>query len=258
MIKLYISIISHGHEELLINNPELIVLANIDFIELIIKDNKSNFRLKSYCESNRIHYISTIKEDGFGKNNNIVFDYAVDAGLSDLDWFLIVNPDVIIDEVQITKLMSILLNTQEKFFTINLFQNDEMNLFDNSVRRFPSIKNIFKIFSSSQFTEHYDKHLLPDFSSVEWASGAFLVIKPSLYRQVGGFDEKYFMYFEDVDLCYRIYKETGFNLLFLKDVHAVHKGAFRNRNIFSRHFLWYISSMFRFLSKRIFSSITRG
>jgi N-acetylglucosaminyl-diphospho-decaprenol L-rhamnosyltransferase len=57
-----------------------------------------------------------------------------------------------------------------------------------------------------------------------WVSGACLAIRRDLFTQVGGFDEKYFMYFEDVDLGYRLGKQ-GFTNLYVPEVSITHIGG---------------------------------
>jgi GT2 family glycosyltransferase len=70
----------------------------------------------------------------------------------------------------------------------------------------------------------------PDFlqkespSAVAWVSGACLLIKRELFEQLGGFDETFFMYFEDVDLCKRS-REIGFSVLFCPSVTIRHQGG---------------------------------
>ena len=67
---------------------------------------------------------------------------------------------------------------------------------------FPSIltpfKRIFKKKSEYSFSEKkvYD---------VDWISGMFMLFESSLFRNIGGFDEQFFLYYEDVDICKRVH-----------------------------------------------------
>jgi GT2 family glycosyltransferase len=56
---------------------------------------------------------------------------------------------------------------------------------------------------------------------VDWANGACLLVRRGLFEQVGGFDERFFMYFEDVDLCRRIH-QRGYRVRHVGDVEVVH------------------------------------
>lgn len=57
--------------------------------------------------------------------------------------------------------------------------------------------------------------------AVDWISGACLMIRTSLWKQLGGFDEDFFMYMEDVDLCHRV-RKAGFLVGYIPDVEVVH------------------------------------
>lgn len=64
-----------------------------------------------------------------------------------------------------------------------------------------------------------------DPAAVDWVSGAALAIRRPIFEELGGFDERFFMYFEDVDLCWRA-KQTGYAVRFLPDVAILHhRGA---------------------------------
>lgn len=58
----------------------------------------------------------------------------------------------------------------------------------------------------------------------EWVSGAALVVKKNVFEKVGGFDEKYFMYFEDIDLCWRI-KIIGYGVALADSAKVIHLGG---------------------------------
>ncbi|MDE1292895.1 hypothetical protein [Vibrio aestuarianus] len=93
---------------------------------------------------------------------------------------------------------------------------------------------------------------MPDRSIVDWAAGSFLVFQADLYKKLNGFDENYFMYFEDVDICFRARKYYDQNVVYLSNIKAIHQGGYQNRKIFSKHFRWYFSSLLRFLFKSTF------
>ena len=63
---------------------------------------------------------------------------------------------------------------------------------------------------------------------VGWLSGALLMVARSSFEKVGGFDEEYFMFFEDVDLCYRL-KQAGYRTVYVPDARALHEGAHSTR-----------------------------
>ena len=56
--------------------------------------------------------------------------------------------------------------------------------------------------------------------AVDWAAGSFLLFKASLFRKLGGFDPGYFMYCEDIDICWRAQKLFNQQLLFNPNIKA--------------------------------------
>lgn len=67
---------------------------------------------------------------------------------------------------------------------------------------------------------------------VDWVSGAALMVKSDLFRSLKGFDEKIFMYMEDVDLCFRA-KRKGYQTYFYPDINIVHKGQGSSNRAFA-------------------------
>lgn len=101
-----------------------------------------------------------------------------------------------------------------------------------SARSIPSIRNgighafFANIWQSNPWTKKYlsEAHLQNTTVPTGWVSGACLAIKKELFTQVNGFDDHYFMYFEDVDLGYRLGK-LGFTNLYLPGVSITHIGG---------------------------------
>ena len=71
----YISIVSHGHEMFIKNNKELNNIAKRDDVTVVILDNLNSESLSDICNQNNFDYISNDKKQGFGKNNNKIFQY---------------------------------------------------------------------------------------------------------------------------------------------------------------------------------------
>ena len=252
MAQIYISIVSHGNDDDIINNFNLKEINLLDNVTVIIRDNLSSNRLKTYCEGNNIKYNSSDTVLGFGANNNINFEVASDLGMKKTDWFVLFNPDLDISATMIKKLSNTISTYSSQLFAINLFFDAEFSKMEYSLRKFPTFISFFNILKGKSFTEAYNKGCLTDGSIVDWAAGSFLVFKTDLYEKLNGFDEDYFMYFEDVDICYRANKLYSQHVTYLSDIKAIHEGGYQNRKLFSQHFRWYFSSLFRFLSKTTF------
>lgn len=77
---------------------------------------------------------------------------------------------------------------------------------------------------------------------VHWVSGAFMVFKSSVFRELGGFDERYFMYCEDVDICLRM-QLAGYGLAHAaaKVIHNTRRSTLKS----PRHLAWHVRSLLR-------------
>ncbi|MFH1353868.1 MAG: glycosyltransferase family 2 protein [bacterium] len=72
-------------------------------------------------------------------------------------------------------------------------------------------------------TRHFTQQRVPlQPASVGWVSGGAMLIRRNLFRQLGGFDPRFFLYWEDVDLCYRA-RQAGHQIIFLPQAKAVHQ-----------------------------------
>lgn len=252
MTRIYISIVSHGNDDDIIKNNNLKKISKLDFVTILIKDNLSSEKLKHYCVDNCFEYYASDKQLGFGANNNINFKLASTLGMQKSDWFVLCNPDIDISVDMINKLFDNVANYPSQLFAINLYFDPQFSQMELSLRRFPSFLSFFNVLKGKPFTISYDKANLSDGSIVDWAAGSFLVFRADLYDKLNGFDESYFMYFEDVDLCQRASTFYGQPVIYLKDVKAVHRGGYQNRKLLSKHFRWYLTSLFRFLIKSTF------
>jgi GT2 family glycosyltransferase len=255
MPKIYISIVSHHNDDHIILNADLREINRLDNVTVIIRDNVASSKLKDYCFNNEFQYNSSNNLLGFGANNNKNFELAVDLGMVDDDWFILINPDVAISAEMIEKLSDSIGGGGSKLFAINLFSDEQFTSMEQSLRKYPTFFSFMNVFKGKSFTEAYQKVELSDYSEVDWAAGSFLVFNANLYKSLNGFDEKYFMYFEDVDICFRANKLFGEKTTYLRDIQATHEGGYQNRNIFSPHFRWYFKSLFRFLFKSTFRKV---
>jgi GT2 family glycosyltransferase len=66
---------------------------------------------------------------------------------------------------------------------------------------------------------------------VDWVSGCFLLVRAQLLKQLGGFDEQFFYYYEDLDLCRRIW-QAGYQILYLPEVTITHLGGHSTKKRF--------------------------
>ena len=66
--------------------------------------------------------------------------------------------------------------------------------------------------------------------SVDWVSGSCILVRREAFSEIGGFDERYFLYWEDADLCRRL-RNAGWSIRFRPDTRVVHVGARSSRTV---------------------------
>ncbi|MDQ6927662.1 MAG: glycosyltransferase family 2 protein [Actinomycetota bacterium] len=162
--------------------------------------------------------------------SNLGFGTAANRGVAatDTEFVMILNPDAIV-EPGATKMLVDALDTQPALAVVGpRVENPDGTLYP-SARRFPdlvvAIGHAFGGFvrPDNRFTRNY-KMLDQDrtqSSDVDWVSGTCMLARRSAFDQVGGFDESYFMYVEDVDLCWRL-SEAGWKIGYEPRARVVH------------------------------------
>ena len=187
--------------------------------------------------------VSIIRNDapkGFGANHNAAF--RVVSG----DYFCVLNPDVRLPANPFPAL-ALLLDAPRAGVAAPLATNAQGQL-EDSARRFPTLGRLalkfFNMLAGRRPSSDYEAQgrlIEPD-----WTSGLFMLFKTAGYEAVSGFDERYFLYYEDVDLCARL-RLAGFRVLVDPAVRVVHE-ARRNSHRDFRHALWHAKSIVRFFT----------
>ncbi|GAA3535803.1 glycosyltransferase family 2 protein [Zobellella aerophila] len=248
MRKVFISVVSHCHGEVIQKVNCLPALAR--YFTVVVKSNVKE-ALENYCFEHDILYLPPTQVMGFGENNNVIFQYCKQQlGMKGEDFFILINPDVYVSFSAISTLISEMESADVSCATINLFRDYEMTIHDYSVRNFPGL---FDFISSYIGLKNKTKIVKEEIFSpclVDWAAGSFLAFESDKYELVGGFDEKYFMYCEDINIFFRL-KKQGYPLVFFPDIKAVHLAQHKNRKLFSMHFFWHAKSVIRYLIDKI-------
>ncbi|QYJ79934.1 glycosyltransferase family 2 protein [Shewanella acanthi] len=241
----FISVVSHNHSKIINEISCLELLA--EHFNVVIKSNTPD---EDFSFLENISNINVIRSDfyrGFGENNNLAYKYCKEElDMKGDDYFIVLNPDVSISHLQIFDLLDSMKSEECVFSCINLFKNSEMNIYDNSVRKFPTFKQFTFSLLGLGNSSVIDRSSICHSCEVDWAAGSFLCFQSQHYSMIKGFDEKYFMYCEDVDICYRSMKK-GVRLKYYPDVKAIHYAAHNNRKVFTKHFYWHLKSALRFL-----------
>ena len=251
----YISIISHHQEELIEQNFHHFPKQLSHYIiHISILDNTSSDRLKTFCEKEGLFYHRNQTPHGFGHNHNTMFRL---CNPGDNDIFIIANPDIILQPEQLEKLIKNFIASDTDIGAPRSYLDKSSGMLDYPDRYFPHLANfIISILTGKRL--HYGNNSEQEYP--QWMSGSFILFKPSVFKALGGFDEGYHMYCEDIDLCYRAQKK-GYKIKLDTTAYIEHDSRMDSRKLFSKSIWWHMSSAFRFSikSKRLFGlTIAKG
>jgi len=166
-----------------------------------------------------IIFLSLPENKGFGAANNIGAKKAKGELL-----FFVNNDTLFIDET-IEKLAKFFSEQNDCGIISPKLMNGDRT-FQLSFGKYPSIaveldaKRISKDYSLQEKEEIVSNEP----TQKDWVTGAAIMIKRDLFEAIGGFDERFFMYFEDIDLC-RMIDKRGFKSFYIPSVSLVHLGG---------------------------------
>lgn len=173
---------------------------------------------------------------GFGENHNRAFKHAKGK------YFVIVNPDIRIDRPPFDALSNAF--THEIGACAPVVLSPKGNI-EDSARRFPTATSLFNRFIFQKNNKiDYPLHKTNS-QEVDWTAGMFIMFDSDAFRRVDGFDSRYFMYMEDVDICRRL-KLKGYKIIITPDAQVIHN-AQRASSKNWQHFKWHLRSAIRFL-----------
>ena len=245
-MKIYCSIISHNHDELILKLKTLQRLSKYNNIMVIFRDNICSKNVEAHCAELGIDYTYNNRQKGFSENNNLNFLRAKELGMKNSDYFILLNPDVYITHSDIDFLIKNVSEKRPNLAAPNLFLNKNKTLFDDNLRTYPKFLNFIKNYVAGNRSTVINKEMPDKIDDTYWASGAFLIVKSSLYEQLNGFDERYYLYCEDIDFCYRAL-QLGVRVSFLAENTAVHYRQCASRKFLSREFFLHVISVFKYV-----------
>ncbi len=199
--------------------------------EIIVVDNNSN---DGSCKLLKEKYPSVVLIEN---KKNIGFSKATNQGvkIATGEYVLILNPDTVVAEDTFIQLLSFAKQKQNLGILGVKLIDGSGNFLPESKRGIPIPKVAFnKLFgiSSTHTGKYYATHLNEDESGVvDVLVGAFMFLKRTVYNEVNGFDEAYFMYGEDIDLSYKILKKGYQNYYYAQTQVLHYKGESTTKDI---------------------------
>jgi GT2 family glycosyltransferase len=210
-------------------------------VRLFLIDNSETDVLKCLLVDSRIEYLYLGKNVGYGAAHNIALMKSFEIS----DYHVILNPDVSFD--------SLILETSLKY----MIKHQDVGMISPAIK-FPDgttqfmcrllptpldliSRRFFPPFLKFAIKDKMDNYLLKDLvlsekHNIPNLPGSFMFLKNSAIEEVGGFDENYFMYLEDVDLTRRIHQK--YKTLYFPEISVVHgleQGSYKSLKLFKHH-----------------------
>ncbi|MCK4326613.1 glycosyltransferase family 2 protein [bacterium] len=226
--------------------------ANTDF-EVFVVDNNSNDNSAELVER-EFPQVKIIKN-----KLNLGFSKGCNQGIqkSKGGYILLLNPDTIIKSHALEDMVGF-MKREPDCGIVGPQIMDSDGTIQLSCRSFPSFRNALfnryslftRLFPNNRFSRGY---LLSDWDhnqirEVDWVSGACMMVRRQALDNIGLLDERFFMYCEDVDLCYRM-KEQGWKVYYLPEVRITHCIGESSQSIGCRSIIEHHKSMFQFYKK---------
>ncbi len=202
--------------------------------EIIVIDNASDdgsvsYLRKNFKDNSNVIILENFQNDGFSK--------AVNIGLkiSKGKYKFLLNSDTKVEKGILKKLIDYSNKNAEAGVV-----GTKLVLPDGTTQRscfnFPDIRNAVEEYwmgKKDRFSPFYKKHTC----EVDAVVAASFFITPKAYEKVGLFDERYFMYFEDLDYCRRT-KKAGFKVMYLPEIVVFHYHGLSGRNLANNGNQW--------------------
>ncbi|MCQ2485607.1 MAG: glycosyltransferase family 2 protein [Clostridia bacterium] len=219
---------------------------DIDF-KLYVVDNGSADGTPEYIEKNypQVEVIKTNKNIGFGAGHNVAIEKI------DSEYHAVINPDIVMIENAIKEMADYM----DKNGDIGLL-SPEIRFPDGRIQILGKRNPHFKYLVASRMRGDEPGKLLKEYAmldtdlskplEIENATGCFMMFRTSVLKEIGGFDERYFMYFEDADITRKVSKVA--RVVFYPDAKVSHVWA-RDSKRDTKLMIIHIQSMLKYYAK---------
>ena len=201
-------------------------LTRLADVNVVVVDNASTDGSLEVIADLPVERIALPQNGGFGHGCN--------AGwrVGEAPYVLFLNPDALIDSEALDRLVAILEDSPAAGAVAPRINHDDGTL-DYSLRRFPRLRSTYarafflhRIFPRATWTDELIREpgVYARPGSPDWVSGACILVRRTVLEELGGFDEGFFMYCEDIDLCRRV-QDAGHELRYEPAAVITHIGG---------------------------------
>ena len=214
-------------------------LLRTDSVDKVILVDNGGCDWAHQLEHTKIVYIKAERNGGFGYGHNLaIHEYSRSS-----DYFLICNPDIDFEPQELENLLEVAKSSTAGLFSPKIVYPDGTDQFGQ--RLLPTPLNLF----ARRFLPEYlsnkldDRYLLKTLTidkpaSIPNVSGSFMLFKSSCLLELDGFDERYFMYMEDIDISRRC--AVRFGVLYVPSAYVIHEhqqASYKNKALLKAHII---------------------
>ena len=223
---LSIIILNYKTKELVKQCIKGIKLANLAFdYEIIVVDNASNDSIGEMLKErfSDVKFIQSPENVGYAAGNNLGLKQSLG------EYILILNPDIVVKEGSIEKMIEYIKQNNEIGLVAPKLINPDKTI-QHSCFKFPTFWTpVFRRTPLGRlkiFQKKVDEYLMKDWphdsnKEVDWLLGAALLFSKNSLEIVGPLDERFVLYFEDVDWCRRFW-EKNLKVMYFAESEMVH------------------------------------
>ena len=234
-VQVAVSIVTHAHGQMVVNLvQQLLDCPEVE--QLLLTCNVPE--ALTLPDDPRLITIHNASPKGFGANHNAAFVRCRSP------WFVVLNPDVVLQANPFQALLAALNGSRASVMApavINI-----AGIQEDSARHFPTLRQLTtKLLGGPNGRYILQRTQGP--TPVDWVAGMFMLFPAEDFKAIGGFDEKFFLYYEDVDICTRLWK-AGRPVMVCPQVQVVHDAQRASRKNW-QFMKWHAASMARYFWK---------
>jgi N-acetylglucosaminyl-diphospho-decaprenol L-rhamnosyltransferase len=220
-------------------------------LEIIVVDSASSDESVAMLKQRFPDVITLAQTEniGFTRGNNLGMKSARGR------YLFLLNPDTEIIDDALTQMVDYLdMHTQVGILGPHTYNTDRTT--QSTRRRFPSLAvGIFEStwlqpFAPKQLLDHFYVNDAPENATLEvdWVQGSALIARREVYEQIGGLDEGYIMFSEELDWCKRA-KDANWRVIYYGDAHIIHHGGKSTEQVVARKHIHFQESKLRYFRK---------
>lgn len=248
-MKITASIVTYNSANEIASVLDSLLQANVSNLEIYVVDNASTDNTCQIVTDQfpQIKLIASQKNFGFGGGHNLALDQV------DSDYHIFINPDITVEKGEIEKMVSYMEeNPKTVILTPRVLNTDGTEQF--LPKKIPNFKYLFggrlenKLKIARRWRSEYTmrEENITEPIQIDFCTGCFMFCRTSALKSVGGFDDRYFLYFEDADLT-REMRKIG-KTMYVPYVSVTHEWKRENGKI-SKGFFIALHSMFKYFWK---------